>query len=67
MLELELDGLLDWCEEFEIDSSDFVADSEFQSALLEAIKQRGQCQLSAPVGMITSGHVTGGDNKVVLL
>jgi hypothetical protein len=49
VLKLELHELLDWCEKFEIDNSDFVADSEFQSALLEAIKQRGQHQPSPPV------------------
>jgi energy-coupling factor transporter ATP-binding protein EcfA2 len=48
VLKLELHELLDWCEKFEIDNSDFVADSEFQSALLEAIKQRGQHQPSPP-------------------
>lgn len=49
VLKMELDELLDLCETMEIDSSDFVADSEFQSALLECMKERGQSNPSGPV------------------
>ena len=50
MLKMELDELIELCEEMDIDSSEFVADSEFQSAILEVMKKTAQYERAKPVG-----------------